>query len=86
MVDRSITDLYVVSLFPTRGNDSHLNNNVKSINVSLEDYCINSNILFINIYPQLVENCELNKELAADDCHLNSNGYKVWYHAIKKYI
>lgn len=86
MVDRSITTLYVTSLFPTRGHDGYMNYAVKSINIDLAEYCIRNNISFINLYPKLVQGDELNKELAGDDCHLNGKGYVIWKEAIEKYV
>jgi lysophospholipase L1-like esterase len=85
-VDRSKTSLYVVSLFPTRGQERYLNDAVKSLNVKLADYCIRNNITFVNIYPMLLKNGELAVDLTSDDTHLNGKGYDIWAKEIEKHV
>lgn len=86
MVDRSVTTLYISSLFPTRGRDSYLNDAVKEINRKLADYCIINNITFINVYPLLLQGSGLNNDLTNDDCHLNGKGYQIWKDEIEEYV
>ena len=77
---------YIISLFPTRGADGHLNEAIRQVNMRLAEYCIRKNVEFINLYPGLAVNGELDKDLTSDDTHLNSKGYGLWKKVMDGYI
>jgi lysophospholipase L1-like esterase len=85
-VDRTKTTPYVISLFPTRAQEGHLNDLVQVINGRLSDYCIRNNIAFINIYPLLLKDGELNSDFTIDETHLNGKGYNILKNEIDKYL
>lgn len=69
------------SLFPvnTALTGHPLNNSIiKDLNKRLEDLSNLYDYQFIDIYPELVEFGQLNKDFTFDGLHLNGEGYKIW--------
>lgn len=80
------TELYVQSVFPTSKNYSSLNNEIVLLNRKLKDYCDSINAFYVNIYPLLLKDQQLNNDLTDDGLHLNEKGYKIWELAVKELI
>ncbi len=75
------TKVYVQSLFPVNtALTSHplKNATIKELNKRLKDLANLYNYRFIDIYPDLVEFGQLNKDFTFDGIHLNGEGYRIW--------
>lgn len=78
------THIYIQSVLPTSGEYSHANPMVIQINNFLSTIRRND-LTYIDIYGSFAINGRLNERLTIDGAHINNEGYKVWYKAIKEY-
>jgi lysophospholipase L1-like esterase len=77
----------VQSTLLTAQNKAHIYNaKIKALNKKLADYCIENNIIFIDLNKILTTNDLLKKEYTSDGIHLNIHGYKIWSNEIKKHL
>lgn len=75
------TKVYIQSLFPvnTALTGHPLNNaTIRDLNKRLEDLSNLYDYQYIDIYPELVEFGQLNKDFTFDGLHLNGEGYRIW--------
>lgn len=80
------TKLYIQSVLPTTLEYKKLNPEIIRYNKLLQDYCNKNNIVFIDVFKQLLDGKELNKKYTYDGIHLTAEGYVVWIKELKKYI
>lgn len=57
---------------------------ITQLNLLLEKYCQDKNIIFLDLNRHLCPNNVLKKEYTHDDVHLNANGYRVWGTVIRE--
>ena len=63
-----------------------VNLKVIELNTFLKNYAKSQNIVFIDMYPDFVnQNNELKPELTTEGIHLNALGYEIWLRYFKKY-
>jgi len=62
------------------------NKQVTKLNKMVKKYCLKNNIEYIDLNEFLSRNGELIKELTTDGCHLQSQAYRPWGDAIKKFL
>ena len=86
------TKIYIQSTLPTCGRKSLLSSSedvnlkVIELNTFLKNYAKSQNIVFIDMYPDFVnQNNELKPELTTEGIHLNALGYEIWLRYLKKY-
>lgn len=65
---------------------SDRNNEVKKLNVLLEDYCRQNGLDFIDLNAKLSRSFALKDELTHDGVHLNAGGYKLWGEEVNKIL
>jgi len=63
-----------------------VNAEVAKLNTSLEELAIDKKITFINVYPQLQLNGQLNPMYSVDGIHLNGAGYVLWANTLKPFV
>ena len=87
------TEIYVESIYPVNSNTnkrmvgSRNNDDIKTINESIKDYCTSNNYTYINMYDQLLdEDGNLKEEYSGDGLHLNGDGYNVVTDILKNYL
>lgn len=89
--------IYFLSTTPVSHEDSKVykklyvagrkNEDNKTINLLVKEYCNNDNIVFINQYDSLVdEKGYLKEDLTPDGIHLNKKGYEIYAHNIIPYL
>lgn len=84
--------IYLETIYPInidkRKNDKRRNNkDIRYINEKLKEYCVESDIVFIDVYSNLIDsNDKLKDEYTEDGLHLNNNGYEVVTSILKPYI
>ena len=78
------TQLYIESIFPTSsfGSDFKYMPAIQKENEILKDYCKSEGVGYIDIYPALLKDGELDKIFTVDGLHLNYEGNLVWKHKI----
>jgi len=59
---------------------------INSLNQRLRNLSINMTASYIDLYPYLVVNSQLKKELSYDGIHLNNEGNTEWERAIEPYV
>jgi lysophospholipase L1-like esterase len=81
------TRLYIHSLLPTRDRNVQVNNDIKSVNKSLEEISRNSNATYINLHD-LVEDADGNllAKYSFDGVHFNGEGYDFWKSEIEELV
>ena len=71
--------LIVLSLFPVNKERTWINKQICQINLHLQEQCRRSNITFINVYDELLneEGTGINPDYSIDGVHLNESGYHI---------
>lgn len=88
----SKTKIYLESIYPVnsdkRPKDKNRNNeDIRYINEQLKKYCIENNIVYLDIYSILKDyNGDLKAEYTEDGLHLNDAGYDVITNYLKPYV
>ena len=88
------TKIYIQSTFPVENGgrrypnfcNERVNAEVVKLNTSLEDLAIEKKITFINVYPHLELNGQLNPMYSVDGIHLNGAGYLLWAEILKPFV
>ena len=63
-----------------------MNAEVAMLNTSLEELAIDKKITFINVYPQLHLNGQLNPMYSVDGIHHNGSGYVLWAEILRPLV
>ena len=95
--NRSNAKIYIESIYPINNTDIDKidhdmvgvksNEDIKKINNKLQKYCEKSNLTYIDIFSQLLdEDGNLNEIYTKDGLHLSDEGYKVVTENLKMYI
>jgi len=63
-----------------------INNKITQINLLLQQYCNDNNIVYIDLNKGLAKDKKLIDKYTIDGSHLNARGYEVWKNEIKDYI
>jgi len=76
--------VYMQSVVFTR----HLpyNKEIKKLNIRLKQYCVDNDMVYIDLNEGLAKDNMLKKEFTLDGSHLNDKGYLAWKKQIKDYI
>lgn len=88
----SKTKIYLESIYPVnsakRPTDKNRNNeDIRYINEQLKKYCVENNIVYLDIYSILQDvNGDLKTEYTEDGLHLNDAGYDVITNYLKPYV
>lgn len=92
------TKIYIESIYPVNNewkdnyddrvkDEKEVNSTIIMTNDQIKDYCEKNDIVFINVYPELLDdNGVLNHDYTDDGLHPNENGYKVITKILKKYM
>jgi lysophospholipase L1-like esterase len=83
------TTIYVQSLYPARPNISYNlpNERIRAINVLLESYCNDEEIIYIDVHSKLIDTAgQLREEFTVDKVHLNAVGYRYVAEILRPYI
>jgi lysophospholipase L1-like esterase len=76
----------VFQKLPYGHNHPSHNKMIDTINMSLEVFCKEQNIDFLDICKDLHDSTGLKLSLTVDNVHLNKQGYKLWCMAINNYL
>ena len=72
------TELWCISLMPTRNKYSYLNPIIKNFNIHAKEAAMKYNAHWLDIYPSFInETRELKEEITRDGLHVNSAGYDI---------
>jgi lysophospholipase L1-like esterase len=63
-----------------------INKKVNSLNELLKEYCIENNMIFLNINETLSKNKILEEKNTPDGIHLNKTGYEKWKKILIEYL
>lgn len=86
------TKIYINSIFPVNNSfpaKNHFNKeeHIFFVNKGLEELCKKEGIVFINVYPHLVDaEGKFDKRFTYDGLHPNSEGYKQWATVLRPYV
>ncbi|WP_062108772.1 GDSL-type esterase/lipase family protein [Bacillus niameyensis] len=83
------TKLYIQSLLPVNNSVFHHkidNGVVEKLNAKLADLAKIHSVSFIDLYPHVLKNKELDENYTLDGCHLSGQGYLAWVQLIKKFV
>lgn len=88
------TKIYMQSTFPVENSASRyptfcnerVNAQVVKLNTSLQELAIEKKITFVNVYPELELNGQLNPKYSVDGIHLNGSGYVLWAEILKPFV
>jgi len=87
------TIIYIQSILPTNDAFDTFKNHqgkmdiIKEVNIGLEKLAIENEVVFLNIFPEFLdEQGKLSKQYTNDGLHLLGGGYLLWASLIKKYI
>ena len=88
------TKIYIQSTFPVENGgrrypnfcNERVNAEVVKLNTSLEELAIEKKITFVNVYPLLELNGQLNPKYSVDGIHLNGAGYLLWAEILKPFV
>jgi len=67
-------------------NKESINKKIKKLHIKLKDYCLSTNIIFVDLNHYFMLNNELNIKYRYDGIHLNIDGCNLWYSKIKDYF
>lgn len=92
--NRPYAKLYLEAIYPVdedkKGSQTRTNEEIQSINQSLEEYCKKEKITFIDTYDLLLdadsEEDRLHDDYTKDGLHLTDEGYEVITKELMKYI
>lgn len=96
-VNRKYAEIYVESVYPINQellieddygfNEDLSNDDIKEFNEKIKELCEKSNVTYIDIYSELVdEDGNLNEEYTKEGLHLNDLGYLKVTEILNKYI
>jgi lysophospholipase L1-like esterase len=88
------TKIFIQSAFPVENSapryptfcNERVNAQVVKLNTSLEELAREKKITFVNVYPQLELNGQLNSKYSVDGIHLNGAGYLTWANVLKPFL
>ncbi|MCJ8008686.1 GDSL-type esterase/lipase family protein [Lederbergia wuyishanensis] len=83
------TELYIQSVLPVNNsvyNHPINNKDVKTLNMKLAELAERNTVKFIDIYPHVLKENELDEKYTVDGCHLSGQGYAAWIDFIKEYV
>lgn len=82
------SEIYLQSVLPVCGEKEKTcsNSTIEKFNKELEKLSAEYNITYIDLFSVFSEKNKPNTKLYKDDVHINTEGYKVWAEAIRKYI
>lgn len=88
------TRIFIQSTFPVENGgkrypnfcNERVNAEVVKLNTSLEELAIEKKITFVNVYPLLELNGQLNPKYSVDGIHLNGSGYVLWAEILKPFV
>ncbi len=88
------TRIFIQSTFPVENGgkrypnfcNERVNAEVVKLNTSLEELAIEKKITFVNVYPLLELNGQLNPKYSVDGIHLNGAGYLLWAEILKPFV
>jgi len=85
------TTLYLQSILPVNEvqllSFENINSKVYQVNYKLRDFCINNNIVFIDIHPDFLNHHgQMDEKFTYDGIHLTEHGYLYWSELIKDLI
>ena len=79
---RPKTKIYIQSIFPVNreleynATEERYNEEIKTVNKQVKEYCLKSNITYINIYDELIDDKgNLAEKYTVDGLHLSTKGY-----------
>ena len=90
--NRPKVEIYLESIYPVNkdigdGAQNRHNEDIRSINDKLEEYCHDEKITYIDLYDDLANDEEsLKEEYTKDGLHLNDEGYDKVTEKIEKYL
>lgn len=64
----------------------HMNDNLRSLNESLQAFCDESGLVWINLNDLFCPNGFLAKEFTIDDIHLNGKAYRMMAESLKSHL
>ena len=87
------TKIYIQSILPVHNDVGRYirlkgkEKQIENLNKELKKFCKEAGILFIDVYPSLLEKKrKLDMKYTEDGLHLNDNGYAVWIDHLRKYV
>lgn len=85
------TKIYVESVYPVNNNmekaGKRTNEVIKDINRKLEEYCDLNDLVYINMYNELIDSDGyLKKDYTVDGLHLSDKGYEIVTKKLIKYV
>lgn len=94
---RPLSDIYIESLYPVNNTEnevinhtmvgSRTNNRIIELNKKIKCFCNNSNLVYINMYDELLDDDgNLKMDYTKDGLHLNEKGFEIVTEKIKNYI
>lgn len=91
--NRPYAKIYIESILPVNknikdnGTEERTNEEIKSVNTKIEDYCIKNNITYINLFNKYYdETGNMNSKYTTDGLHLNTKGYIIMTRELLKYM
>lgn len=75
ILNRNLSEIFVVSLFPQNNNQD-----IKSINKEIKEFCIDKNIMFVDIYNKFINEDNFNED------SLSEIGYELLTNTLIPYI
>lgn len=80
------TEIYIESILPTAYDYAKLNPEIVKLNDRLKSYCDLEGVTFVDIYPRMATNGQLDNSITADGTHLNAKGYSIMQKCISPYL
>lgn len=95
--NRPEAEIYIESVYPVNNSDSDKidhdmvgrrnNEDIQAINEKLEKYCQESDLVYIDLYNELIdEDGNLKEEYTKEGLHMSDEGYEVITTILKKYM
>ena len=91
--NRPEAEIYIESVYPVNETlDTEMvgkrkNEDIRSLNDLLQNYCQEEDLVYIDVYEELIDdNGQLTEEYTKEGLHLNENGYQVVTDILKEYI
>lgn len=78
----------MVSIKPSPSKSARTIEKYKEANSRMKEFCIQSNLSFINTYEAMfINQGEINKDLFKEDMlHMNEKGYRIWAEIMEPYL
>lgn len=79
---------YLISIYPRcfAGDDNGINQKIELLNQKIKDAVTGSEIVYIDVYPLMLKDGNLNMQYSYDGLHLNPFGYELVTHEVNKYL